>query len=114
MSQAAAVRRWFELRQALPGDSHTVNVAQLSLRPDEPFSVRHGVSLRTVHDLALAADTVGWWVLPSGQSGHPLAPHYGHMLSDWQRAAYYPLSLHENPRAPEAMVMQLTPASAGR
>ena len=65
------------------GSNHTVNVA-LTTRMRPPFTSGYGPSMRHVVDLA-APDDAGGFVIPTGQSGHPLSRHYRDQL-DWWRA----------------------------
>ena len=64
------------------GSNHTVNVA-LTSRMRPPFTSGYGPSMRHVVDLA-APDDAGGFVIPTGQSGHPLSRHYRDQL-DWWR-----------------------------
>jgi len=65
------------------GSNHTVNVA-LSTRMRPPFASGYGPSMRHVVDLA-RPDDAGGFIIPTGQSGHPLSRHYRDQL-DWWRA----------------------------
>ncbi|MCF8480741.1 MAG: penicillin acylase family protein [Rhodospirillum sp.] len=48
----------------------------------EPFSHFHGATLRAVMDLD--DPNRSGFILPTGQSGHPLSPHYRDMLVPWR------------------------------
>jgi penicillin G amidase len=71
------------------GDSDTIN--QASVFPLTPTNdCKNIASLRVVID-------VGAWqncrfVLPGGQSGNPLSPHYGDLFSLWQRGKGVPIA----------------------
>jgi penicillin amidase len=65
------------------GSNHTVNVA-LTTRMRAPYTSGYGPSMRHVVDLA-APDDAGGFIIPTGQSGHPLSRHYRDQL-DWWRA----------------------------
>jgi penicillin amidase len=71
------------------GDADTIN--QASARPLEPLSRPDNIaSMRSVID-------VGAWencrfVLPAGQSGNPLSPHYGDLLPLWERGEGVPIA----------------------
>jgi penicillin G amidase len=71
------------------GDEDTINNA--SVRPLEPLIRPDSIaSMRTVID-------VGAWencrfVLPGGQSGNPLSPHYGDLLPLWHRGEGVPIA----------------------
>lgn len=71
------------------GDDNTINNA--NSRPLEPLCRPDSIaSMRTAID-------VGEWensryVLPGGQSGNPLSPHYGDLLPLWQRGEGVPIA----------------------
>lgn len=89
LSNVPVLRGLFELSVPFPGDSFTVNVGQLSLRATAPFNTRHAASFRAVFDLA--SPQAGGWITTTGQSGHPLAEHYGDLLKRWQRVQLTPI-----------------------
>jgi penicillin amidase len=71
------------------GDENTINNA--CVRPLEPLTRPDSIaSMRTAID-------VGAWensrfVLPGGQSGNPLSPHYGDLLPLWHRGEGVPIA----------------------
>jgi penicillin amidase len=77
------------------GDDNTINNA--SSRPLDPLARPDAIpSMRTAID-------VGAWensrfVLPGGQSGNPMSPHYGDLLPLWQRGDGVPI-----PWSPESV-----------
>lgn len=92
-SKVPALARWFELRAPVGGDTFTVNVSRVGLRPDaatgELYLDEHGPSLRALYDLA---DPQRSRVMhSSGQSGLVFEPGYRDFLQPWQRAEYLPL-----------------------
>lgn len=81
------------------GDPYTVNSAHHSAtRP--PFRVTWGVSQRHVVDLA-APDEGGGFILPTGQSGHPMSRHYADQRETWQRGGLWRIPVDRR-RAAEA------------
>jgi penicillin amidase len=65
------------------GSNHTVNNASsFARRP--PFTSDYGPSLRHVVDLG-DVDGAGGFILPTGQSGHPLSRHYRDQTERWLR-----------------------------
>jgi penicillin amidase len=90
------------------GDSDTIN--QSSVRPFDPASRSDSIaSLRVVID-------VGAWgnsrfVLPSGQSGNPLSPHYADLHPLWRRGEGVPIAwTPEEVRAATRETLELVPA----
>jgi penicillin G amidase len=65
------------------GDNHTVNVS-ISNAKVPPFNTSYGPSMRHVVDLA-DPDGQGGFIIPGGQSGHPLSPHYRDQFQLWLR-----------------------------
>ena len=65
------------------GSNYTVNNAS-SIEHVAPFTSSYGPSLRHVVDLG-APDRGGGFVLPAGQSGHPLSRHYKDQTGRWLR-----------------------------
>lgn len=54
-----------------------------------PFKVVAGPAYRSVVDLADLAH--GWWIVDTGSSGWPQAPHYGDQYEAWQRGDLVPM-----------------------
>jgi penicillin amidase len=64
------------------GDGETVGRAGLRAGPDGRFDNVHGAGLRGVFDLA---DPDGAFaVVATGQSGHPMSPHWADQLPAWR------------------------------
>jgi len=83
----------FELRTAVGGDTHTVNVSRVGLKPDattgELYLDEHGPSLRALYDLG---DRTQSRVMHStGQSGLFFAPQYRSFVKPWAAVQYVPL-----------------------
>ncbi|RZS56733.1 penicillin acylase family protein [Sphaerotilus mobilis] len=92
-SQIAPLRRLFELRVAVPGDSHGINAMRVNLRADpgdaRTYQVEHGPGLRAIYDLAAPARSR--IVQSTGQSGIALSPDHGNLLALWSRGEGIPL-----------------------
>ena len=92
-SRVKALARWFELRTPVGGDTYTVNVSRVGLRPDpttgELYLDEHGPSLRALYDLG---DPARSRVMQStGQSGIVFSPLYRDFVEPWARVDYVPL-----------------------
>lgn len=74
-----------------PGDPFTVNAAH-HVEGGPPFRVQWGVSQRHVVDMA-DPDGAGGFVLPTGQSGNPLSPHYRDQVERWRGGGLRPILL---------------------
>jgi penicillin amidase len=73
------------------GSNHTVNNSTV---PDAepPYVSSYGPSLRHVVDFG-DPDGAGGFILPGGQSGHPLSPHYRDQAERWLRGELWVLPL---------------------
>ncbi len=75
------------------GDANTV--AQASPNPADPTD---GTTV-AIASLRMVVDVGAWensrWVLPGGQSGNPLSPHYADQLPLWQRGDGIPIAWDE-------------------
>lgn len=92
-SKVAVLKRWFELRTPVGGDTYTVNVSRVGLKPDattgELYLDEHGPSMRALYDLGDPAKSR--FIFSSGQSGLPFSPHYRDFLEPWRRVEDLPL-----------------------
>ena len=92
-SHVKALARWFELRAPVGGDTHTVNVSRVGLRPDattgELFLNEHAASLRALYDLADPAQSR--FMHSTGQSGIFFSPRYRSFVEPWRAVQYVPL-----------------------
>jgi len=92
-SRVKLLARWFELRTPVGGDTYTVNVSRVNLRPDpttqELYLDEHGPSLRALYDLGDPAQSR---VMHStGQSGNLFSTQYRDFVEPWRRVDYVPL-----------------------
>ncbi len=105
-SRVKPLARWFELRSPVGGDTYTVNVSRVLLRPDpttgELYLDEHGPSLRALYDLGELANSRV--MQSSGQSGIVLSPLYRSFVEPWTRVEYVPLW-----GAPAEQTLVLTP-----
>ncbi len=106
-SRVKPLARWFELRTPVGGDTYTVNVSRVNLRPDgstgELYLDEHGPSLRALYDLGDRSQSR--FMLSSGQSGIPFSPLYRSFVERWTRVEYVPVWGGETERT-----LVLTPA----
>jgi penicillin amidase len=92
-SRVPALARLFELRAPVGGDTFTVNVSRVGLRPDattgELYLDEHGPSLRALYDVAEPGNSR---VMHStGQSGIVFSPLYRSFVAPWAAVRYVPL-----------------------
>ncbi len=92
-SRVGLLAPWFELRTPVGGDTFTVNVSRVSLRPlartGELYLDEHGPSLRALYDLGDAAKSK--IMHSSGQSGIAFSPLFRSFVEPWARVEYVPL-----------------------
>jgi len=108
-SHVRPLARWFELRTPVGGDTYTVNVSRVSLRPDpvtgERYLDEHGPSLRALYDVG--DPTRSRVMHSSGQSGLVFSSLYGRFVEPWRRVEDVPLW-----RSPAAHTLVLQPRPA--
>jgi penicillin amidase len=82
------VIRWFaDLSIPSDGGDHTVNRGTTpKARPGNSFSHLDGSSFKGVYNLADLDDSR--FMIPTGQSGNPLSPHYADLLERWRDGRY--------------------------
>ncbi|MDP2004073.1 MAG: penicillin acylase family protein [Rubrivivax sp.] len=101
----------FELRAPVGGDTQTVNVTRVNLRPDsvrgERYLSDHGASLRALYDVGQPA--LSRVILSSGQSGIVFSPLYRSFLQPWlqgQAVPLWPRPVDEGGAAPQVLVVR--------
>jgi len=92
-SRVKALARWFELRTPVGGDTYTVNVSRVTMKPDptsgELYLDEHGPSLRALYDLGdLSQSRI---MHSTGQSGIVFSPLYRSFVEQWTKVEYVPL-----------------------
>lgn len=106
-SKVKALAPLFELRTPVGGDTYTVNVGRVGLKPDpttgELYLDEHGPSMRALYDLADPGRSR--FMFSSGQSGLFFSPHYRDLLPRWRAVEDLPLWT-----APSVSQLVLVPA----
>ena len=110
-SRVPLLARWFELRTPAGGDTHTVNVSRVGLKPDvataELFLNEHAASLRALYDVGdLSQSRV---MHSSGQSGIVFSKLYRNFVEPWRAVQYVPLW----PQGAPAQVLTVKPGGQG-
>ncbi|WP_282073244.1 penicillin acylase family protein, partial [Janibacter hoylei] len=86
----------------------TLNRAATPGNGPEPYLNTHGAGYRGVYDFADPDSSV--FIISTGQSGHPLSPHYDDLGELWRRGEYVPMTLDPDlARAGNLGVMVLSP-----
>lgn len=92
-SRVKSLSKWFELRSPVGGDTYTVNVSRVTLKPDattgELYLDEHGPSLRALYDLADPAQSR--FMHSTGQSGIVFSPLYRNFVERWTKVDYLPV-----------------------
>ncbi|ONG58841.1 penicillin acylase family protein [Pseudoroseomonas deserti] len=91
---------WTAISLPSPGDDQTVNRGGMGHAMEGDFRQVHGPGLRMVADLA-SPDGI-WAVIGTGQSGHPLSPHWGDQARIWAGLAPDGVKLLRLGAVPEA------------
>lgn len=110
-SKVKALSRWFELRTPVGGDTYTVNVSRVSIKPDattgELYLNEHGPSLRALYDLGDPANSR--FMHSTGQSGIVFSPLYRRFVAPWSQVQDVPVWGN---RAGDTQVLVLKPAGS--
>jgi penicillin amidase len=77
--------RWLN-RGPFPWGGSATTVGRANYRYDRPRVVNHGATVRVVAEMTSPMRV--WAVIPGGQSGHPLDPHYDDQIDSWLRGRY--------------------------
>ncbi|RMF13991.1 MAG: penicillin acylase family protein [Alphaproteobacteria bacterium] len=85
-SAVAWLAPFFETKGPTPGGTYTVNVAPPLFKGAHPYRHVHGPSYRAIYDLADPSRSR--FVIPTGQSGHPLSRHYRDLFDLWREGRY--------------------------
>jgi penicillin amidase len=90
------------------GDSETIN--QASVLPNAPLAPADNIA-----SLRVAIDVGNWgasrYVLPGGQSGNPLSPHYRDLFALWRRGEGVPIAWTDDEvRRATRRTLRLSPA----
>jgi penicillin amidase len=92
-SRVKLLSRWFELRTPVGGDTYSVNVSRVSLRPDvttgELYLDEQGPSFRALYDLGDPLKSR--FMHSSGQSGIVFSPLYGSFVERWRQVQDVPV-----------------------
>jgi penicillin amidase len=92
-SRIKALAHWFELRTPVGGDTYTINVSRVNLRPDvttgETYLDEHGPSLRALYDLGDPSQSR--FMHSTGQSGIVFSPLYRSFVGRWRNVEYVPV-----------------------
>ncbi len=104
------LRALVNIRQSTSGGDTTLLRGRTKGTGDNPYLNVHGGGYRGVYDFADPDASV--FVIATGQSGHPLSPHYDDLADLWRRGEYVPMSLDEGlARAGSLGSTVLTPAA---
>ena len=107
-SRIKALAPLFELRVPSGGDSYTVNVGRVGVKPDattgELYLNEHAPSLRAIYDLGDPSQSRV--MQSSGQVGLPWLRQYRSFVGPWARVEYVPLW---EPQRPPVHALQLQP-----
>jgi penicillin amidase len=91
LSRIPLVDRLVDITTETDGGSYTINRGETwSGGSLTSFEHIHGAGLRAVYDLADLARSR--FMIATGQSGHPLSPHYGDMTERWQAGETFTIS----------------------
>lgn len=81
----------FGIRQPVSGGDHTLNMEKMSAEGRSPFNSQHGPGYRGIYDFSDLDSSR--YIISTGQSGHPLSPHFDDQNALWKAGGYAVMSL---------------------
>ncbi len=93
---------WLFNRPDVPWGGSSATVGRARYNYARPFEVDTAATVRAVAEMTAAPRLLS--VIPGGQSGHPLSPHYADQFPAWLAGELYPIA----PQAPTASAGRLT------
>ena len=106
LGRAAPVLGWLFNEPDQPWGGSTATVGRARYSYARPFAVTTGATVRAVAEMRPAPQVSS--VLPGGQSGHPLSPHYADQYPAWLAGELLPIAAE--PAAVEGDHLELVPA----
>ncbi|WP_338475755.1 penicillin acylase family protein [Pseudomonas khavaziana] len=88
-SEVSLIKNFFESSISNGGAEDTINVANAKLYDSRGYRQDAGPGFRQI--VQLGNHIEHWYSLPTGQSGHPLSPHYRDMLTAFRDGKYFKL-----------------------
>ncbi len=101
--------KWFvNIEQSTSGGDNTLMRGKSSGAPSAPFENVHASAYRGIYDFGDPESSL--FIIPAGQSGHPLSRHYDDLGELWRRGEYVPMSFDiDLARAAGSGTTQLSP-----
>ena len=106
LGRAAPALSWLFNEPDQPWGGSTATVGRARYSYARPFAVTTGATVRAVAEMRPAPQVSS--VLPGGQSGHPLSPHYADQYPAWLAGELLPIAAE--PAAVEGDHLELVPA----
>ena len=91
LGKLPVIGRFVNIRQSTSGGDNTLLRGLTRGTGDEPLQNLHGALYRAVIDMADPDGSV--FVISTGESGHPLSPHYRDLGQLWRTGDYAPMRL---------------------
>ena len=91
LGKLPVIGRFVNIRQSTSGGDNTLLRGLTRGTGDEPLENMHGALYRAVIDLADPDSSV--FVISTGESGHPLSPHYRDLGRLWRTGDYAKMTL---------------------
>lgn len=86
MSEVSVLKQWFEIVIPRGGGPNSPNVAHFNLSDENTYTSTLGPSYRAIYDLSNLDNSR--YIIPTGQSGHPLSRHYRDFAPLWADTRY--------------------------
>jgi penicillin amidase len=83
--------QFVNIYQDTPGGDNTLLRGLTLGAGEEPFQNVHASTFRAIYDFSDPEASI--FIIPTGQSGHPLSQHYDDLSRFWRRSEYIPMTL---------------------
>ena len=91
LTRSRLLANFVDIRQSTSGGDYTLNRGSLANTGENPFASVHGAGYRGIYDFS--EPNASYFIIATGQSGHPLSKHYEDLGRLWRAGDYITMSL---------------------
>lgn len=86
ISSEGLLKEFLSLRKEISGDPYTQFSTSFDPTNDRPFVSNTGSNFQAI--MSMSEDMASYFLLPAGQSGHPMSPFFDNFFQIWSQNAY--------------------------